>query len=122
MDKKTCLQCGLTFVGRTGKRFCMDQCRALYNNNTRSKEERLIGSVNKVLQKIRRILRAINPSGMFVVKKEVLTELGFNFHCFTSMFQIKEGSPYHLCCPMEGLQLYTAIMRIVEYQSYMEKR
>ncbi|WP_033417676.1 hypothetical protein [Cytophaga aurantiaca] len=121
MDKKNCLHCSTTFMGRTDKRFCTDQCRASYHNNSRSKEERLIGNVNKVLRKNRRILRSINPTGMSVVRKEVLTELGFNFNYFTSLYNTKEGNQYQFCYDMGVLQLDDAKVRIVEYQSYMKK-
>lgn len=121
MDKKTCLQCGTAFVGRTDKRFCVDQCRALYNNKNRSTDERLIHNVNKVLRKNRRILRFINPIGMSVVRKEVLNELGFNFNYFTSLYTTNEGSQYFFCYDMGVLQLEDAKVRIVEYQSYMKK-
>jgi predicted nucleic acid-binding Zn ribbon protein len=121
MDKKNCLQCGTSFIGRSDKRFCADQCRALYNNNSRSKEERLISNVNKVLRKNRRILRSINPAGMSVVRKEVLNELGFNFNYFTSLYTTKEGNQYHFCYDMGVLQLDDSKVRIVEYQAYMKK-
>jgi predicted nucleic acid-binding Zn ribbon protein len=121
MDKKTCLQCGTALVGRIDKRFCMDQCRALYNNNSRSKDERLMSNVNKVLRKNRRILRSINPTGMSVVRKEVLNELGFNFNYFTSLYTTKEGNQYLFCYDMGVLQLEDMKVRIVEYQSYMKK-
>jgi predicted nucleic acid-binding Zn ribbon protein len=121
MDKKNCLQCGTVLVGRTDKRFCVDQCRALYNNNNRSTDERLINNVNKALRKNRRILRSINPTGMSVVRKEVLNELGFNFNYFTSLYTTKEGSQYLFCYDMGVLQLDDAKVRIVEYQSYMKK-
>lgn len=121
MDKKNCLHCNAPFVGRADKRFCTDQCRASYNNIFRSKEERLIGNVNKVLRKNRRILRAINPTGMSVVRKEVLTGLGFNFNYFTSLYTTKEGNQYLFCYDMGVLQLDKEKVRIVEYQSYMKK-
>jgi predicted nucleic acid-binding Zn ribbon protein len=121
MDKKKCLQCGASFLGRTDKKFCTDQCRASFNNNTRSKDERLIINVNKVLRKNRRILRSINPTGMSVVRKEVLNELGFNFNYFTSLYTTKEGNQYFFCYDMGVLQLEDAKVRIVEYQSYMKK-
>lgn len=121
MDKKNCLHCSTAFLGRTDKRFCTDQCRASYHNHSRSKDERLIGIVNKVLRKNRRILRSINPSGMSVVRKEILTELGFNFNYFTSIYQTKEGNQYFFCYDMGVLQLEDAKVRIVEYQSYMKK-
>ncbi len=121
MEKKTCLQCSTAFFGRTDKRFCTDQCRATYNNNSRSKEERIIASVNKVLRKNRRILRTLNPTGMSIIRKEVLTELGFNFNYFTSLYTTKESNQYFFCYDMGVLQLEDNKVRIVEYQAYMKK-
>jgi predicted nucleic acid-binding Zn ribbon protein len=121
MDKKTCLHCGTSIVGRSDKRFCSDQCRATYNNSTRTKEEFLIKNVNKVLRKNRRILKTINPKGMSIVRKEVLLEMGYNFTYFTSIYVTQEGSQYFFCYDLGFLHLEDSKVRIVEYQAYMKK-
>lgn len=121
MEKKFCMHCNTTLTGRSDKRFCCDQCRATYNNKTRSKEERLISSVNKVLRKNRRILRSLNPTGMTLVRKEVLKDLGYNFNYFTSIYTTKDGNNYSFCYDMGMLHLENGKVRIVEYQTYMKK-
>jgi hypothetical protein len=121
MDKKICLQCRSLFLGRSDKRFCTDQCRATYHNNSRSKEERLIGNVNKVLRKNWRILKTLNPKGMSILRKEVLLEMGYNFTYFTSIYNTQEGNQYNFCYDMGILLLDDSKVRIVEHQTYMKK-
>jgi len=122
MDKKTCLHCGTSIIGRSDKRYCNDQCRATHNNNTRSKEEVLIKNVNKVLRKNRRILKTLNPKGMSIIQKEVLLEMGYNFTYFTSVYNTQEGNQYAFCYDMGILLLDDSKVRIVEHQTYMKNK
>ena len=107
--------------GRSDKKFCSDQCRASYNNSQRSKSERMIQEVNKVLRKNRTLLKMLNPSGMSVLKKDFLNQNGFNFNYFTSRYKTKEGNEYWFCYDIGWMQLDDEKIRIIEYQSYMKK-
>jgi hypothetical protein len=121
MEQRTCLQCGQKFAGRSDKRFCGDQCRAAYNNSHRADSEKVIVQVNKVLRKNRTILRTLNPVGMTIVRKEFLTERGFNFRYFTNLYKTKEGNEYWFCYDVGYMHLDEHKVRIVDYQKYMKE-
>ncbi len=120
MEQRECLQCGQKFVGRSDKRFCGDQCRAAYNNTNRADSEKVILQVNKVLRKNRTILRTLNPVGMTIVRKEFLTERGFNFKYFTNLYKTKDGNEYWFCYDVGYMHLDDQKVRIVDYQKYMK--
>lgn len=120
MEQRQCQQCGDKFLGRSDKRFCSDQCRAGYNNSNRADSEKVIMDVNKVLRRNRTILRTLNPVGMTIVRKEFLTERGFNFKYFTSLYKTKEGNEYWFCYDVGYMLLEENKVRIVDQQKYMK--
>jgi hypothetical protein len=120
MKIRTCLFCSDHFRGRIDKKFCSDQCRANFNNANRSESEKVILQVNKVLRKNRSILKALNPVGMSIIRKEFLEEKGFNFKYFTSLFKTKEGNEYWFCYDIGYMYLEDNKLRIIEYQRYMK--
>lgn len=120
MEQRQCQQCGDKFLGRSDKRFCSDQCRAAYNNANRADSEQVIMQVNKVLRKNRTILRTLNPVGMTIVRKEFLSERGFNFKYFTNLYKTKEGNEYWFCYDVGYMLLEENKVRIVDYQKYMK--
>lgn len=122
MENKLCLQCSTPLSGRADKRFCDDQCRSNYNHSQRSSSERMIMAVNKQLRLNRKILKTLNPKGMSVVRKEVLADMGYNFHYFTSIYVTKEGNQYQFCYDVGILPLEENKIRIVEYQPYMKNQ
>ncbi|KKQ83435.1 MAG: hypothetical protein UT04_C0032G0014 [Candidatus Daviesbacteria bacterium GW2011_GWF2_38_7] len=62
MDKKTCIECGETIVGRSDKKFCCDLCRNSYNNKQNSESTNLVRNINNILRKNRRILQSLNTN------------------------------------------------------------
>jgi hypothetical protein len=107
--------------GRSDKKFCGDQCRASHNNAQRSQSERLIMEVNKVLRKNRTLLKQLNPTGMSIIRKEFLSQNGFNFNYFTSRYKTRDGNEYWFCYDIGWMYLEDEKIRIIEYQSYMKK-
>jgi predicted nucleic acid-binding Zn ribbon protein len=65
-------------AGRLEKKFCSDQCRAMFHNRRKSKEEKWIQQLNRILRKNRTVLKTLNPKGQSKVRQEVLTKLGFD--------------------------------------------
>lgn len=120
MKNRLCAYCQDAFKGRLDKKFCSDQCRSSFNNQHRSKEEELIRKVNIVLRKNRTILKSLNPVGMSIVRKEYLTESGFNFKYHTSLYRTKEGNEYWFCYDFGYMILEENKIRIIEYQKYMK--
>lgn len=95
--KGKCLECGQTFSGREGKKFCDDVCRSAYNNKRYRKNNSLMRSINRTLAKNRQILENLNPKGKARVAKNTLIQLGFNFSYFTSIYETREGRRYYFC-------------------------
>lgn len=104
--EKVCLECGEKLVGRADKKFCSDQCRISYNNKLNSDETNYVRNVNNALRKNRRVLLELNPTGKAVsVSRQKLSEKGFDFAYFTSLFTTKEGKVYKYCYEQGYLEL-----------------
>ncbi len=97
MDKKACLECGETFVGRIDKKFCSDYCRNSYNNKINKDGKNLIRNVNNRLRKNWRILEELNPNGKCKISKQRLEAKGFDFNYFTNIYTTKTGNVYYFC-------------------------
>lgn len=121
MEKRLCRYCYDPFKGRSDKKFCCDQCRSSFNNQHKSKDEKLIRKVNIVLRRNRTILKSLNPIGMSIVRREYLTEQGFNFKYHTSLYKTNDGNEYWFCYDFGYMLLEDNKIRIIEYQKYMKK-
>lgn len=95
MEKRHCRECNEEMMGRIDKQFCSDQCRSLHNNKLNSSHLKLVGSINRILSKNRRIMERLNPSGKTKIHKKKLADKGFNFSYFTSTYKTKKGSTYY---------------------------
>ncbi len=105
--KKECLECGEEFSGRSDKKFCSDYCRNTFNNKVDTDTKNLIRNTNNRLKKNYKILIELNPSGKTKIPKQKLTDLGFNFNLFTSLYTTKTGNTYFYVynqgyLPLEG--------------------
>lgn len=94
LNKHQCAYCGAPLLGRSDKKYCNTQCRSSANNILKSEVEKPIISINKVLRKNRTILKTICPNGKATTRKEVLTQMGFKFNCFTSLFPTEHALYY----------------------------
>lgn len=103
--QKKCLECGEKISGRADKKFCSDACRIDYNNRLNSDANRFVKNINNSLRKNRRILQELNKTGKSKVKREKLTEKGFDFGLFTSLYKTRDGSMYHFCYEHGYLQV-----------------
>ena len=97
LHSQSCSECGITFKGRRDKKFCSDQCRALFHNRQRKNKNNLVDDVNKVLIRNRSILSAFNPTGKTRVPGALLESQGFDFSYFTSIHTNKKGERYFYC-------------------------
>ena len=96
-EKKKCPECGELILGRADKKFCSDMCRNSYNNRQNSDSTNFMRTVNNILRKNRRILEELNPNGKTSVHRDKLSEKGFNFSYFTSIYTTKKGQVYYFC-------------------------
>ncbi|MEM7103315.1 MAG: DUF2116 family Zn-ribbon domain-containing protein [Bacteroidota bacterium] len=121
MEKRHCPVCGDTIQGRRDKRFCTDQCRAVFNNDKKRESEGYILEINRILRKNRGILKAINPQGRSTVKMEYLKLQGFDFRYFTTYYRTKSGNVYFFCYEFGYLNIEDDKVLIINRQSYMDK-
>ncbi len=94
-QEKRCLECGEIILGRADKKFCSDYCRNAYNNRKNKASSNLIRNVNNKLKKNWRILEKLNPDEKTKVHKSKLTDLGFDFTYFTSIYTTKKQTVYY---------------------------
>lgn len=102
---KTCLECGGKIHGRQDKKFCSDTCRIAHNNRRNSNETNYIRNVTNALRRNRKILQELNSTGKTKVLKSKLTERGFDFNYFTSIYTTRDGAVYKYCFEQGYLEM-----------------
>jgi hypothetical protein len=117
--KRTCLECGEPFKGRSDKKFCSDQCRTTYYNRENSDSTNYMRNVNRILRKNRKILADLNPSGKTTIQKIKLQEQGFNFNFFTNVYRTKTEKTYYFCYEQGYLVHGDNTVTIVVRQDYV---
>lgn len=96
-EKRICPVCGDQIFGRVDKKFCSDQCRNTFNNQSKGYSTSYVRQVNTVLRKNRKILAELNPKGKTKVHKNQLTKKGFDFGFHTNIYTTKTGNIYYFC-------------------------
>ncbi len=86
-----CLQCQSPLVGRSDKKFCDIQCKALYNNEKSRARDAYPKHVNSRLRKNRSILKHLSPEGKTTIRMSELESRSFDFHIFTNVWKSKSG-------------------------------
>jgi len=122
MNTRTCPICHSPIFGRSDKKYCGDQCRSLANNEKKMESQRILIVTNQVLRKNRTILKTLCPQGKAIVRKEVLTSMGFNLNNFTSIFITAPKQVYYMCYDYGYLPIMegqTEKALIVSRQEYM---
>ncbi len=94
--KKNCIECGDTFTGRNGKKYCSNQCRATYFNKRNADANNFVRNINKILRNNRLILKNLNPNGKSRVHREILIAQGFKFNYYTHVFKTNT-TEYFFC-------------------------
>ncbi len=97
MENKTCPECGGAIRGRLDKKFCSDLCRHSFNNRNRISNNMYVRQINSILLRNRNILAEMIPLDSARVSKYKLTDKGFNFNYFTSLYTTKKGQTYFYC-------------------------
>lgn len=59
-----------------------------------------IRNINSMLRKNRRILKALNTNGKTKVPKNSLTDKGFDFSYYTSVYETEKRNRYYFCYDM----------------------
>jgi predicted nucleic acid-binding Zn ribbon protein len=118
--ENTCLECKSKFNGRSDKKFCSDQCRAIFNNRKISEKEAEIIRINSILRKNRTLLKQTNPVGKTTIRKEVLSSQGFDFRFFTHVFKTNTNQIYYFCYEYGYSFIADEKVLIVNWQPYMK--
>jgi hypothetical protein len=121
--KRTCENCDQTLMGRLGKLYCSNQCRAAASNRRRSEDagERLMKEINNKLRHNRFVLQRYSPEGKTTLRREVLQVAGFDFRHFTHLYRTKQGNTYYFCYDYGYFLLEDEKVLIVNWQPYMEQ-
>jgi len=97
MNKRKCLECGVSIYGRPDKKFCCDGCRNAHHNKVHAESGRVIRKISRILKKNRRILAQLNPKGKCEVYRDQLLRADFDFRYFTSYCEVSEDVTYYFC-------------------------
>jgi hypothetical protein len=105
-----CLECNALLKGRADKKFCDDQCRSSHNGRLKASDYVFVNSINKILQKNRRILQAQSLSSQLRIKRETLLSKGFDTCFHTHTYTTEKGNVYFFCyeygyMPLENEEL-----------------
>lgn len=95
--ERECLECGNEFQGRSDKKFCDDYCRNSYHNKKNKGLGPAVKEISKILLKNYKILQDLNPEQKVNVPRAKLSERGYNFNYFTSIYTTKAGKVYYFC-------------------------
>jgi len=119
MNKK-CIYCEEKLQGRSDRKFCSDQCRALYHNKNKKEKEKAVIHINQVLKKNRNILKKLNPVGKTTIPKHFLDLQGFDFRFYTHIYKTK-NSTYFFCYEYGYMPLPNENkVVIINWQDYMK--
>lgn len=116
-----CIYCNKVLVGRSDKKYCNDQCRALAHHKTRKTDDKAVYFINQILKTNRNILKRINPSGKTTIRKSYLLAHGFDFRFFTHIYKTKNNT-YFFCYEYGYMPLVAEKkVVIINWQEYMRK-
>ncbi|MBU2020670.1 MAG: hypothetical protein KJ941_13575 [Bacteroidetes bacterium] len=115
-----CLECSEKIHGRKDRKFCSDYCRNTFNNRLNEDATAYVRRINAILQKNRRILAQLNPTGKKTVDAITLAEEGFNFHYYTNIYQTQKGAQYHFCYDQGYLKMENDQVMLVVKQDYVK--
>ncbi len=125
-DKRTCLNCGEKFEGRSDKKFCSVYCKSnFHHEKNKNKEQTLYKKIDKQLKLNRRLLHNFNKAGKSTVSKNRLIAAGFNPNFFTHYYKTQQGKVYLFCYEYGFMKIFQNgkdKYLLVEWQDYMNKQ
>ena len=93
-----CLECSEILKGRVDQKFCSEYCKSSFHyKKNKEKEAGAFKQIDNHLKLNRRILKRYTLSGQAQIKKNLLTENGFDFRYFTHYWKAKNGNVYFFC-------------------------
>jgi len=93
-----CLQCNDPITsGRADRKFCSHLCKNEFHNAKKIREHAEIKKVTLALKKNRRMLKnMVGDSHEVIIKKNVLTQMGYQFGYYTHHVKNSDGE-YTFC-------------------------
>lgn len=95
--KRKCPQCDKKIEGRPNKKFCDEYCRTTFNYYRIKNNPSLFTKIHEQLMRNRKLLDYYNKGGTVTVRKELLTDKGFDPHYFTHYWKNNKGDVYLFC-------------------------
>lgn len=120
-----CPICNQPIKGRIDKKFCSSTCRSNYHNALRDKQSLLYYKIDKQLKLNRTILRKYNLGGKSILRKSILTELGFNPNYTTHKWRSSKGQTYYFCYEYGFLPIREKDIEkyvLIHWQEYMDNK
>ena len=123
--ENVCLFCSQPMNGRIDKVFCNPNCKSSYHyKKSKEKGASLYNQIDHQLKTNRRILKNYNKAGKATIRKEALTDLGFNPKHFTHYWKNQKGDVYLFCYEfgfLEKVENNKSKYILVQWQDYMSK-
>ena len=117
--ERQCLYCNEPLIGRLDKKFCSDQCRNAYNNEKNAGFENYVRRINGILRKNRKLLESLSGQvNKRIVTAHLLTNGGFNYEYFTSIYTTHKGHIYYFCYEYGYLKLGDDKLIIVKRNNF----
>lgn len=121
LKAQICLDCGLTVIGRSDKKFCSDICRTHFNNQRKlaatTKNPAFLKAIPKIILNNYQILKSLNQNSPTKIKKVQLEKLGFNFQYVTSCYTTAKGDTYRFCFDQGYLEIKEGMVLLVAQAS-----
>jgi len=95
---QTCQHCQHELKGRSDKKFCNDNCRNAFHNETYKQQNNTMRNITNILRRNRRIIRTLLKDKIFkkVHKKDLLNN-GFQKAYHTQVLVNKTGERIYYC-------------------------
>ena len=94
---RICPVCQAKVIGRSDKKFCSNDCKALFHNNRNRNVNSMVRKTNRILIRNRRLLSEFYKEGKIKVDRNVMLREGFDFSVFTRINICSEGRQYFFC-------------------------
>lgn len=94
-EVRYCATCDKELHGRADKKFCDDQCRTMFNNQSKPRDSLVVKNINAILRKNKAILEQILSTypdkNTTRISLKKLNDLHFNFSYSTHQLNTKNG-------------------------------
>lgn len=119
MSANRCPQCQNPIIGRSDKKYCSDDCRALANRQKQRIARQPSVITNQILWNNREALRTLWTQRPTMVSRDTLLSSGYNFDFHTNLHITAGGNIYYVCydfgfqpCVVSGMKMALIVKMI----------